>query len=209
MIRELTCFVTIFFAFFDPGLAQCLKTNVSVDPEVVGKRMVAPAGCSPVGNECDAVVRVERWGIFYKPTFCRSYPKLAPCPEHIVFLFRIGDKPAVLLHRPLLNSSYFASIYPKAYKVRIQNVNDFSQCSRIPVQRIMAWGSDRSKFIKLVRRAYTGILRIRDFNCDGIYGNPNGSKSRSEVKKLIASKQVPSAALNYLYALAHANYFCV
>lgn len=188
---------------------KCLTTYIPLDPAVVGKRRIASHGCSPGGNSCDDIVSIKRYGVIYEPNICVGSIRYNTCLEHIVILFGKNENGSIILYRPAHSAINEPKKYPEALKARLRDSNDFSMCNLIPVQRITSWGPERNKFISLVRRLVRGIKRVRDFNCDGIYGNPNAPKTRSDVEYIVESHQVCNAALNFLYYTAHANLFCI
>lgn len=202
--------IVLFLALIPLALAQCANNSVPLDPAVVGQSDFTSGGCSPGGATFSQSVRIEPWGVLYQPLFGHPFLGGPACPEHIVVLFSKSDKPAVILHRPQVDTMYFATAAPAVYKAFLKDSNTVWPCHKVPLQRVMVWGAGRKKFVALVGKAIKGIERIRDFDCNEIRGGPPGRPlSKPEVDKLLRRHRLTNAAINYLYGLSYSNFFCV
>eukprot|EP00171_Calliarthron_tuberculosum_P023523 IDg23523t1 len=176
-----------FLTLLPLALAQCGNFSVPIDRAAVGQKEFTSEGCSPGSSRISQSLDIEKWGC--------ALPA--------------ARQAAVLLHRPGVDTLYFATAAPAVFKAFQKDFNVVLPCNKIPVQRVMAWGPGRKKFISLVAKAIKGIERIRDFDCNEIRGNPNGSKTKQQLDVVLKRHRNTNAAINYLHGLAYANFFCV
>lgn len=194
--------------------AQCAKQGaLPVDPRVIGARMRTP-GCRRGDLHVASELRVHAWGIFWQPTFAfhAGREQTGVCPEEIVVLFRKGDRPAELLHRPLTGAGFFRKSHPKLYRDWAEGRAPAFPCKMVKAMPVRAWGSTRGRFRRLVAKMASEIRRDRGRSCAEVEMNGRGREGFvlvEEVRKMLKRHEVASNAVAYLHTLAYVNFFCV
>lgn len=201
------CIALILFvnAALQNAIAQNVTYDVPLEPSLVGESLVS-TGCSPGGAQLSSLLRIESWGILFSPTFGRPYEGGPLCRTNIVSMFRRRDKPALILYRPSVNASFFASAAPQVFKTLQKDVYSPMLCDLVPTQEIEAWGPTRNTFIKLIHDSVSGIQFIRDFDCNDERGVPFEFRF-NEPETTLKRHLVANAALTYLRGVAYDNFF--
>lgn len=179
------------------------KCSNSPLPYLTGKSLLAYPSCGVVKNGSSTTLRVEEYGIFFSDMF--PWPagnsSTVVCAHEMVVIYTKKDKAAYILNRPSVTREYFSGGGA---------ANNKKSCARVPVEKVTAWG-ERKLFISLIRKAIKISLYIRDFNCDN-YRQPKNTvimRDPKDVSDILERHRVANAAIDYLYATAYTNFFCL
>lgn len=181
-----------------PARKTCRLGKNPVDPELFHKSMEAASGCSRGGVSITHSVRIEPWAVIYT-TFNSPQVDFGPppvCREEIVSVYRRRNRVPKLYHRP--------AIYDRNGSKNIR-----SDCSKITVRKIMAWGAGRKEFTRLLKKMETGIKGIRITNCVDDYHGEKPAFTRAELNRAINRERIATAALTVINGAAFNSYLCV
>lgn len=154
--------------------------------------------CRRAGLLVNEDVRIEPWAVIYtkgantqKSAWVPVVGPVETCREEIVSVYRRSNVVPMLYYRT-----------PKFVPF---------DCSKIPLEKVMAWGPGRKRFTTLIKRMEAGIKRMRTYDCpdDGVGPPPKSQFSRKEVDQLLNRERIITAALTYINGAAFNSYLCV
>jgi len=169
----------------------CSLGKHPIDKDLFSKKISAFSGCSRGGITANHNVRIEPWAVIYQPF---NFPQtqngpLPTCREEIISVYRRSNVVPKLYYRP-------AKFVP-------------FDCTKIPIEKIMAWGPGRNRFKSLVMKMEVGIKDIRATDCNDEFSGLKPQLSRQEVNDKLNRERITTAALTYINGVAFNSYLCV
>jgi len=172
--------------------APCTFGKAPVDPVLFYKKVISETGCSGAAIQVQASVRIEPWAIIY--TAPPEVPYRPPtCSEEIISVFRRSN------------------VIPKLY-YRAASHAPSTDCSKVNVRKITAWGPSRKEFTQLMGKMEGGIKDIRSIpiaSCRDFTFGLKDKWTRAELDGRINRERITTTALTILNGAAFNSYICV
>lgn len=174
--------------------AKCSFGRHPIDKDLFFKRLSEFSGCSPGGVTVNHNVRIEPWAVIYQPFNSPqsqegSNNPSPTCREEIVSVYRRSNRLPMLYYRP-----------PKFVPF---------DCTKIPIQKIMAWGPGRKRFTQLLKTMEFGIKLLRRTDCADEFPGFKPQLDRADVNRKLERERITTAALTYINGVAFNSYLCI
>ena len=100
-----------------------------------------------------------------------------------------------------VNGREEARLQQAVHRIREDGVD----CSKVPIQKLSAWGPRRKEFIDLLGRMRSGLSILRDDNCAD---NFKKTFTREEIGEKITKERVTTSAFQYVNSVAFQSFLC-
>jgi len=197
--QQLSKMLTVYLVWISSLLANCTLAMRAatcalgkhpIDKGLFFKKISAFSACTPEGMNVNHSVRIEPWAVIYQPFNLPTYEITMPfCREEIVLHYRRSDRMPIIYHRPAKNERF--------------------DCSKIFIDKLMAWGPTRSRFKRLISQMGSAIEHIRISACDKQLLRLKPQLSRQEANYLLNRERIATAAFSYVNGVTFNSFLCV